>query len=51
MTALKLIQAWYVARIHDFKNVYSALVGKSEGNKPLGTRRVRWDNRMTMDLK
>ena len=32
------------------RNVYSFLVGKSEGNRPLESPRLRWEYNMTMDL-
>jgi hypothetical protein len=35
--------AGYVAHIGERKGVYSVLVGKSEGKRPLGRPRRRWD--------
>jgi hypothetical protein len=32
------------------RNVYSILVGKSEGKRPLGRPRHRWANNIKMDL-
>jgi hypothetical protein len=31
--------------------VYRLLVGKPEGKRPLGRRRLRWDNGIRMDLR
>jgi hypothetical protein len=31
-------------------DVYRVLVGKSEGKRPLGTPRLRWENIIKMDL-
>jgi hypothetical protein len=33
------------------RGVYRVLVGKSEGNRPLWTRRRRWDDNIKMDLQ
>jgi hypothetical protein len=33
------------------RKVYRVLVGKSEGKRPLGRPRVRWENGIRMDLK
>jgi hypothetical protein len=32
-------------------NKYNTLVGKSEGNRPLGRLRRRWENNIRMDLR
>jgi len=32
-------------------DVYRVLVGKTEGNKPLGTPRHRWDDNIKMELQ
>jgi hypothetical protein len=37
--------ARHVARIGDSRGVYRVLVGKSEGKRPLGRPRSRWENR------
>jgi hypothetical protein len=39
-----------VARIGEKRGVYRALVGKSEGNRPLGRPRRRWEDNIKMDL-
>jgi hypothetical protein len=33
------------------RNVYRVLVGKSEGRRPLGRPRRRWDDGIKMDLR
>jgi hypothetical protein len=33
------------------RGVYRVLVGKSEGNRPLGRPRYRWENNIKMDLQ
>jgi hypothetical protein len=33
------------------RDVYTVLVGKSEGNRPLGRPRRRWDDNIKMDLQ
>ena len=33
------------------RNAYRVLVGKLEGNRPLGRPRHRWENNIKMDLK
>jgi hypothetical protein len=32
------------------RGVYRVLVGKSEGRKPMGRPRRRWENKIRMDL-
>jgi hypothetical protein len=32
------------------RNAYSILVGKSEGKRPLGRSKRRWENNIRMDL-
>jgi hypothetical protein len=39
-----------VARMGEKRNVYSLLVGKSEGKRPLGRPRRRWIDNIKMDL-
>ena len=41
----------HVACIGDWKGVYRVLVGKPEGNRPLGRPRRRWEDNMKMDLQ
>ena len=40
-----------VARMGESRGVYMALMGKSEGKRPLARPRHRWENYMTMDLQ
>jgi hypothetical protein len=41
----------HVAHIGERRGVYRILVGKSEGKRPLGRPRRRWEDDMTMDFK
>jgi len=43
--------AGHVARMGDRRGVYSVLVGKLEGKRPLGTPRCRWEENIKMDLQ
>ena len=40
-----------VARMGERRGVYRVLVGKSEGKRPLGRHRRRWENNIKMDLQ
>ena len=40
-----------VARMGECRGVYRNLVGKSEGKKPLGKPRRRWEDNIKMDLQ
>jgi hypothetical protein len=40
-----------VACIGEKRNAYTALVGKSEGKRPLGRLRRRWKDNIKMDLR
>ena len=40
-----------VARMGESKGVYRVSVGKSEGKRPLGRPRRRWENNIKMDLQ
>jgi hypothetical protein len=51
--AVKLRQmrwAGHVARMGEDRDVYSVLVGKPEGKRPLGRPRRRWEDNIKMDL-
>jgi hypothetical protein len=37
-------------RMGDRRGVFRVLVGKSEGKRPLGRSRRRWDDSINMDL-
>jgi hypothetical protein len=41
----------HVARMGDKRNAYRLLVGKPEGNRPLGRPRRRWVDNIKMDLE
>ena len=40
-----------MARMGERRGVYRVLVGKSEGKRPLGRPRHRWEDNIKMDLK
>jgi hypothetical protein len=40
-----------VARMGNTWNAYRILVGKTEGKRPVGRPRCRWDNSIKMDLR
>jgi hypothetical protein len=42
--------ARHVARMRKRRNAYRVLVEKSEGNRPLGKSRRRWEKNIRMDL-
>jgi len=35
----------------EMRDAYWVLVGKTEGNKPLGRHRIRWENNINMDIQ
>jgi len=41
----------HVARMGERRGVYSILVGKPEGKRPLGRPRRRWEDNIKMDLQ
>ena len=41
----------HVAQMGERRGVYRVLVGKSEGKRPLGRHRRRWENNIKMDLQ
>jgi hypothetical protein len=43
--------AGHVARMGEGSTVYRVLVGKPEGERPLGSPRRRWEDGIKMDLK
>ena len=47
----RLRWAGHVARMGEGRGVYRVLVGKSEGKKPLGRPRRRWEGNIKMDLQ
>ena len=40
-----------MARMGERRRVYKVLVGKSEGKRPLGRPRRRWEDNIKMDLQ
>jgi hypothetical protein len=47
----KIRWAGHVARMGEGKGVYSVLVGKPEGKRPLRRPRRRWEDNIKMDLR
>jgi len=43
--------AGHVASMGESRGVYRVLVGKSEGKRPLGKPRHRWEDNIKMDLQ
>jgi hypothetical protein len=43
--------AGHVARMGEGRGIYSVLVGRPEGRKPLGRPRRRWDGNIKLVLK
>jgi hypothetical protein len=43
--------AGHVACMEEERKVYKVLVGKSEGRRPLGRPRRRWEDGVRMDLR
>jgi hypothetical protein len=41
----------HVARVGEGRGVYKVLVGRTEGKRPLGKPRRRWENNIKMDLR
>ena len=47
----RMRRAGYVARMGERKCVYRVLVGKSEGKRPLGRPRRRWEDNIKMNFQ
>ena len=47
----RLKWAGHVARMGEGRGVHRVLVGKPEGNRPLGRPRRRWEDNIKMDLR
>ncbi|KAJ4431591.1 hypothetical protein ANN_20190 [Periplaneta americana] len=47
----RLRWAGHVARMGESRNTYRVLVGRSEGKRPLGRPRRRWEDNIKMDLR
>ena len=43
--------AGHVARMGERRGIYRVLVGNSEGKRPLGRHRRRWEDNIKMDLQ
>jgi hypothetical protein len=43
--------AGHVARMREGRGVYRVLIGRSEGKRPLGRPRRRWEDNIKMDLR
>jgi hypothetical protein len=50
ITSRRIRWAGHVARMREKRNVYSLLVGKPDGKRPLGSPRRRWIDNIKMDL-
>jgi hypothetical protein len=54
---IRQIKSWrmrwagHVARMGEGRNVYRILVRRSEGKRPLGKQRRRWEDGIKMDLR
>jgi hypothetical protein len=49
--ARRIRWAGHVARMGKGRGVYRVLVGRSEGKRPLGRSRRRWEDNILMDLR
>ena len=49
--SIRMRWAGHVARMGERRGVYKVLVGKSEGERPLGRPRHRWEDNIKMDLQ
>jgi hypothetical protein len=49
--SMKMRWAGHVARMGETRNACRILVGKPEGNRPLGRSRRRWVDNIKMDLR
>jgi hypothetical protein len=49
--ARRMRWAGHVARMGEERGVHRALVGKPEGNRPLGRPRRRWEDTIKIDLQ
>ena len=46
-----MIWAGHTALLGDSRGLYRVLVGKTEGKRPLGRHRRRWEDNIKMDLQ
>jgi hypothetical protein len=49
--ARRMRWAGHVARMGEVRGAYNILVGRSEGRRPLGRPRCRWEDNIKMDLR
>jgi hypothetical protein len=47
----RMRKAGYIARTGEKRNAYMILVGKTEGKRPLGRPRRRWEDNIRMYLR
>jgi hypothetical protein len=47
----RLRRAGHIARMGERRGAYRVLVGKTEGRRPLGRPRRRWEDNIKMDLR
>jgi hypothetical protein len=46
----RMRQARHIACMQEERDAYKTLVRKTEGKRPLGTHRYRWEDNIKMDL-
>jgi hypothetical protein len=51
MIKLRMRWAEHVARMEERRGVYKVLVGRTEGKRPPGRPRRRWEDNIKMDLQ
>jgi hypothetical protein len=49
--ARRMRWAWHVARVGEVRGAYNILIGRSEGRRPLGRPRCRWEDNIKMDFR
>jgi hypothetical protein len=49
--AIEKLKKTHVARMGERRGAYRSLVGKPEGQRPLGTPRCRWKDNIKMDIQ
>jgi hypothetical protein len=49
--SMRMRWAGHVSHMGEKRNGYRVLVGESEGNRPLGIPRHRWEDTIKMDLR
>jgi len=51
MKSMRMGWAGHVARMGAIRNAYNILLGNSEGKRPLGRPRRRWEDNIKMNLR